>query len=106
MENQESITFTGEAKSIAEGSFFENLLPDYIKRREADVIALETALRVHDFSKIAQICHMVRGNATTFGFPGLTNMCRSIETAAEKSDASEIRKTLLLMRNLSLWSTT
>lgn len=104
MENQESITFTGEAKSIAEGSFFENLLPDYIKRREADVITLENALREHDFSKIAQICHMIRGNATTFGFPGLTNMCRSVETAAEKSDANEIKRVLLLMRNLSLWS--
>ncbi|OQW47249.1 MAG: hypothetical protein A4S09_15765 [Proteobacteria bacterium SG_bin7] len=104
MENLESITFTGEAKSIAEGSFFENLLPDYIKRREADVITLESALRDHDFSKIAQICHMIRGNATTFGFPGLTNMCRCMETAAENSNINEIRKTLLLMRNLSLWS--
>jgi HPt (histidine-containing phosphotransfer) domain-containing protein len=104
MENVENKSFIGEAKSIAEGSFFENLLPDYIKRRETDIVTLENALNDGDFKKIAQICHMIRGNATTFGFPGLTEMCRNAETAADKSDVNEVKRVLSLMRNLSLWS--
>lgn len=96
--------FTGEAKSLAEGTFFEGLLPDYIKRRENDVLMLEQALASGDLKKIEHICHMVRGNATTFGFPGLSEMCREIESAARESNVDKIKVTLSLMRNLSLWS--
>ncbi len=96
--------FIGEAKSLATGSFFENLLPDYIKRREADIVEIESALNSGDLKKIEHICHMVRGNATTFGFPGLTDMCREIESAARSLDKQRIRDLLSSMRNLSLWS--
>lgn len=96
--------FIGEAKSQAVGSFFENLLPDYIKRREQDVALISEALDAGDMEKIEHVCHMIRGNATTFGFPGLSDMCRTIETAARESNREKIKETLTSLRNLSLWS--
>jgi HPt (histidine-containing phosphotransfer) domain-containing protein len=58
-----------------------DLVPVYLERRHADVIALEDALLVADYPTVSRIGHSMKGSGGGYGFDGITEIGLRLEDA-------------------------
>ena len=70
----------------------EGLIPNYLKRRFAELGQIEAALNNGDLSPVAMIGHKLAGNAETFGFPALGHLGAKLEAAATAQNETEVRR--------------
>jgi HPt (histidine-containing phosphotransfer) domain-containing protein len=59
----------------------------FLDHRAREVIEAREALARGDFDALETIGHKLQGNGTSYGFPGLSILGRSIEDAAKTRDA-------------------
>src|SRR5581483_1357110 len=71
-----------------------SFMPKYLANRKADLLKLEQSLREGDFNSIERLSHKIRGHATGYGMPELTDICRSLELAARMKAAPQIEDLL------------
>lgn len=75
----------------------KKMLPKYIKNREADLQKITEAFKAGQLEDIQMIGHRIKGNATSFGFPELSELAARIEVAAR--DGGDLK---LLITELEL----
>jgi HPt (histidine-containing phosphotransfer) domain-containing protein len=71
----------------------------YLYRRFADTIRCYEALSRGDLSILERVGHQMKGNGVTFGFPEITDIGESLESAAQKGDS---RSALGCIKSLEL----
>lgn len=71
----------------------------YLFRRFADTIRCYEALSRGDLSILERLGHQMKGNGLTFGFPQISDIGESMESAAKKGDS---RSALGCVKSLEL----
>lgn len=62
----------------------------YLKRRTAELIECQVALKSKNFTYLEKIGHQVKGNAVSFGFGRFLPMALALEGAAQAKDTRRI----------------
>jgi HPt (histidine-containing phosphotransfer) domain-containing protein len=68
-----------------------DLIPVYLERRHADVVALEEALALGDMERVRNLGHSMKGSGGGYGFDGITEIGLRLETAGSSDDAASAR---------------
>jgi HPt (histidine-containing phosphotransfer) domain-containing protein len=68
------------------------LLPTFLTRRRQDVTLIKQELRRGGFRAIQTIGHNLKGIGSSYGFHGISEIGKGVETAAEQQNATEIRR--------------
>jgi HPt (histidine-containing phosphotransfer) domain-containing protein len=76
------------------------LMAKYIENRKIDFNGCLSFYDHHEYEKIAQIGHQLKGNGSTFGHPELSSIGKKLENAAQTHDADSLRSAL---KDFSLW---
>ena len=66
------------------------LVSQYLQTCRGDLAQLKAALAVGDYESARRLGHQMKGTGKPYGFPGLTQIGRSIEWAASKHAALEL----------------
>jgi CheY-like chemotaxis protein/HPt (histidine-containing phosphotransfer) domain-containing protein len=80
-----------DATRVPSPSGIERLVPGYLASRKAEVHVLETALAGGDYRTIRFLGHNLRGSGNPYGFPAISYIGRSLESAAGRQSPDEIR---------------
>lgn len=70
----------------------EELIPGFLQNRHRDVKTIIYALEYGDYETIKLLGHSMRGCGRGYGFNEITNIGRSLETAAKEKNSGEIKK--------------
>jgi hypothetical protein len=68
-----------------------DLIPVYLERRHADVVALEDALLLQDMERIRTMGHSMKGSGGGYGFDGISEIGLRLESAGAECDAAAAR---------------
>lgn len=68
------------------------LLPAYLRRRDGDVILLQSYIADNDFHSIQVLGHKLCGNGSIFGFEQISKTGKDLESAAQDRDMHRVRK--------------
>ena len=73
----------------------EVLMPRYMERRHKEVEAFRTHLAAGDFEALRIGGHSLKGSGGGYGFPRLTTIGATIETAAKAKDVATLDAALV-----------
>lgn len=76
-------------------SDLQDLIPDYLRNREKDLLVYQQALEKGNFDTIALLGHSMKGSGGGYGFNGLTSIGRAIEKAAKNKDKDSVRQSIV-----------
>jgi HPt (histidine-containing phosphotransfer) domain-containing protein len=68
-----------------------DLVPVYLERRRADVVALEESLATGDMERLRIIGHSMKGSGGGYGFDGISEIGMRLEEAGKQADAAAAR---------------
>lgn len=68
------------------------LIPGYLENRRKSIVLMKEALEKGDYESIEYLGHSMRGSGGGYGFSAISEIGRSLETAARFSNADDIRK--------------
>jgi len=77
---------------IPEG--LEELVPDYMEARKAEVAELLTLLAASDFDRVRVLAHNMKGSGRSYGFASLTEIGAALEKSATQSDHAAVQSDL------------
>jgi HPt (histidine-containing phosphotransfer) domain-containing protein len=75
-----------------------DIAPGYLENRIRDLDRLKDALARKDFDGISRLAHKTKGTAGGYGFPELSVLAKSLETAAKSENFAESSEALERMR--------
>ena len=84
-----------EKVRIRVDSDLQDLIPDYLKGREKDLVIFQQALENNNFDTIALLGHSMKGSGGGYGFNDLSNIGRAIEKAAMTRDKDSLRQSII-----------
>lgn len=70
----------------------EDLIPNYLAKREADVKQFSEWIEQEEFDSIRELSHKIKGSGGGYGFIGLSKIAAEVEQAAKNSDLETIKK--------------
>jgi HPt (histidine-containing phosphotransfer) domain-containing protein len=76
-------------------SDLQDLIPDYLRNREKDLLVYQQALEKGNFDTIAVLGHSMKGSGGGYGFNDLTSIGRAIEKAAKNKDKESVRQSIV-----------
>jgi CheY-like chemotaxis protein len=68
----------------------EELVPWYLEKRRADLVALAVALQAGDYDAIRVLGHNMKGSGAGYGFDAITKIGAALEAAAKKKSDGPI----------------
>ena len=68
----------------------EDIVPNFMKNRNKDIIELRELLAANDYSSIEKIAHKVAGSSGGYGFNELGKIAKEIEKKAMASETDSI----------------
>jgi HPt (histidine-containing phosphotransfer) domain-containing protein len=68
-----------------------DLVPEYLQRRHADVVALGDALLAGDAGRVQALGHSMKGSGGGYGFDGISEIGLRLEDAGKRSDMTAAR---------------
>jgi HPt (histidine-containing phosphotransfer) domain-containing protein len=74
------------------------LAPGYLENRIRDLDTLKDALARKDFDSISKLAHKTKGTAGSYGFADLSEIAKSLETAAKSQNFEEANGAFERMR--------
>jgi HPt (histidine-containing phosphotransfer) domain-containing protein len=77
----------------------EVLIPRYMDRRHKEIETFRTQLGAGDFEALRIGGHSLKGSGGGYGFPALTTIGATIETAAKANDSAAIEAALVEYKN-------
>jgi len=63
-----------------------DLIPGFLTHKRADIVAIVAAIARGDYAEIAAIAHRIKGEGGSYGFDTMTELARSLEVAAARSE--------------------
>lgn len=80
-------------------SYAVQLVPNFLKNREKDIKEVENSLRKEDFETIQRLGHSMKGSGSIYGFDGITELGKIIESSAKNKNTSEIKNSLAELKD-------
>jgi len=77
----------------------ERLVPGYLASRKAEVLVLQAALADGDYKTIRVLGHQLQGSGKPYGFAAIGQIGRSLESAAGRQAADEIRRQIAALED-------
>ena len=74
-----------------------DLIPNYLKNRQVDIVELKKAFEARDFQHIRSIGHSIKGSGAGYGFAGLTDIGSALEAAAKGGDGQAVQNSITEM---------
>lgn len=71
-------------------SELEVLIPRFLANRQRDVVSIEKLLAGHDFARLREIGHDMKGVGGGYGFERISQLGAAIESAAKSADADRV----------------
>ncbi len=81
-------------------SELEELIPGFLKNRLSDIQKITDSLQKSDFDAIKLIGHTMKGNGAGYGFNRISELGKSIESAAKEKHIAAIQE---LLNELSVY---
>lgn len=72
----------------------EELIPGYIASKHRDVALMNDALEKNDFDTLRRTGHDLKGSGIGYGFEKITEIGRTIESAAKTGDGALIKDSI------------
>ena len=69
----------------------EDLIPDFVVNRRADLGLLEEAMTKQNFDFIKSLGHTLKGISRPYGFVYLESLSKRLEAAGEQQDLNQIQ---------------
>ena len=73
-------------------SILEDIVPDYLEHRRAEIPTIQGALEQNDYLALRGIGHEIEGTSGAFGFKDLAALGQALRLAAREEDNSEVQK--------------
>ena len=73
-------------------ALLEDMIPDYLEHRKAELLLIHSALEQKDFASLREIGHDIEGTGGAFGFQGIARIGRSLRLAAAEGDHQGVRR--------------
>ncbi|MEJ2568047.1 MAG: Hpt domain-containing protein [candidate division WOR-3 bacterium] len=89
----------GEKIKVTVPSYAVQLVPNFLKNREKDIKEVEKSLKKEDFETIQRLGHSMKGSGSIYGFDGITELGKTIESSAKSKNTAEIKNSLAELRN-------
>jgi HPt (histidine-containing phosphotransfer) domain-containing protein len=89
----------GEKIKVNVPSYAVQLVPKFLENREKDIKEVESSLEKNDFETIERLGHSMKGSGSIYGFDGITELGKTIESNAKKKNAAEIKNSLIELRD-------
>jgi HPt (histidine-containing phosphotransfer) domain-containing protein len=80
-------------------SYAVQLIPNFLKNREKDIKEVEDSLKRKDFETIERVGHSMKGSGSIYGFDGISEIGKSIESSAKNKNSEEIQDNLSKLKN-------
>lgn len=74
-----------------------HLGPEFLARRQDDVLTLTEALARNDLAKIQRLGQRLNGTGLSYGFKGISEIGSALEQAARIGDVEELRRRVALL---------
>jgi HPt (histidine-containing phosphotransfer) domain-containing protein len=71
-----------------------DLIPGFLNNRQQDIKTMNEALEGSDYETVRTVGHSVKGSGGGYGFEYITEIGRSLETAAKEQDTENIQEWL------------
>ena len=93
---------TGEGALSAKGPVvidkeLEDLVPGYFNNIRRDIESLKAALERQEYEIAEILGHNIKGSGCAYGFNEITEIGRSLESAAKRKDLAEIRRQVMML---------
>ncbi len=86
---------TGDDKiKVNVPSYAVQLIPNFLKNRAQDIKEVEDSLKRKDFETIERLGHSMKGSGSIYGFDGVSELGKKIESYAKKGNSEEIKNSL------------
>ncbi len=86
---------TGDDKiKVNVPSYAVQLVPNFLKNREKDIKEVEDSLKRKDFETIERLGHSMKGSGSIYGFDGISELGKRIESSAKNKNSEEIQDSL------------
>lgn len=76
------------------------LVPRYMKRREADVATIADLLKRREFNEIRILAHNMHGSGAAYGIKQISEIGRTMEIAARDADQDGVAEGVDALRRL------
>jgi CheY-like chemotaxis protein len=74
-----------------------HLAPEFLEKRQADVLRLTEALAQNDLAQIQRLGQRLNGTGLSYGFDGISEIGGALEQAARLGDVVEVRRRVALL---------
>lgn len=78
----------------------EEIVPNFLKNRQKDILAIHAALKREDYEAIRILGHSMKGSGASYGFDVISDLGKAFEGAAISRDRNTIAETV---ENLALY---
>jgi HPt (histidine-containing phosphotransfer) domain-containing protein len=75
-------------------SYAVQLIPNFLKNRKNDIKEVEDSLKRKDFETIERLGHSMKGSGSIYGFDGISELGKKIESSAKNRKSEEIKNSL------------
>lgn len=82
----------GGKETVVVDSDLKEIIPLFFENRESDIENLKESLANHNYDKIQQIGHQLKGAGGSYGFDYITEIGEKIEDLANESNTKEIKQ--------------
>ncbi len=89
----------GEKIKVTVPGYAVQLVPNFLKNREKDIKEVENSLKKEDFETIQRLGHSMKGSGSIYGFDGITELGKMIETSAKNKDITQIKNNLAELKD-------
>jgi len=89
----------GEKIKVTVPSYAIQLVPNFLKNRKKDIQEVENSLKKEDFETIQRLGHSMKGSGSIYGFDGITELGKMIESSAKSKNTVEIKNNLAELRD-------
>jgi len=79
-----------EGRIVVNDPFAKRLMVRYLKKREADIAILRSALEEGDFDRIREKGHNLFGSGSAYGLDRISELGAALEKSARKHDNKEV----------------
>lgn len=70
------------------------LIPNFLENRKKDIKEIKESLKTKNFETIERLGHSMKGAGSIYGFDGVSELGKKIESSAKDKDLDEIKNNL------------
>ncbi len=84
----------GDRIKVRVDADLQDLIPNFLKRRQSELVELRAALDDGNFAMISATAHKLKGTGTSYGFEPISDVGEAMQFAADAQDVTEVSRQL------------